>query len=178
MCSSPGSITRASSTIVRTWPAQVSRLVAIRASSVPVQARKNASPAMSRTISTTVRTTSVVIALPPRGRRRRRRDARVDPPEEQVVLQALGEHEVDPVSGLRDQRGVRGVARDRLQRVAHLDDLGVDPLDEHDQQAQQHDDRHDHDGARARGSPSSRSAPRRCSTVSLPTARGRAATRR
>ena len=54
MCSNPGVIARASSTISATSPSPASSVVAILVSSEPTHQRKNASPAMSTTISTTV----------------------------------------------------------------------------------------------------------------------------
>ena len=72
--------------------------MAILVSREPVHHRKNARPAISTTISTTVSTTSSVIAVPAGV------GIPYDASEEQVVLQTLGEHEVQPVAGGRDQR--------------------------------------------------------------------------
>ena len=62
MCSTPGPISLACSTIVCTISEHSSRFPAIRVSSDPTQNRYTASPAISRTMSITVRTTSSVMS--------------------------------------------------------------------------------------------------------------------
>src|SRR3984893_17897745 len=64
-----------------------------------------------------------------------------------MVLQAFSEDGLDAGGYLRDQHGVRGVRRGRLERVPDGDHPAVDDLHEVDEQAQQGGDRDHHDDA-------------------------------
>ena len=63
------------------------------------------------------------------------------------MLQTLGQHRINPLGGLRDERGVRGVPGDRTQRVADLHDPPVNDFDQDDQQAEQGGHRDEDDSA-------------------------------
>ena len=64
-----------------------------------------------------------------------------------MVLEAFGQHGLDPRRGLRDQRGVGRVGRGLRQGVADLDDPAVDRAHQQDQDREQRGDGQDDDEA-------------------------------
>src|ERR1700729_853813 len=77
-------------------------------------------------MTTTVRTTGRFISSP-----------FDDPAEEQMVLQALGQHSFDAVGALWDQRRVGGICLRGAQRVPHLDHAPIDAPHSVDEKAEQ-----------------------------------------